>query len=82
MGFSSKCPLRLPITLGVCFFIAIAGFFLWTEHRAHALGVLPYLLLAACPIIHLFMHGGHGGHQEDHAGHRRQSGTQEDGDRS
>jgi hypothetical protein len=28
------------------------------------LGVLPWLLLAACPLLHLFMHrGGHGGHR-------------------
>jgi hypothetical protein len=45
-------------------FLAIAGFFLWTEHRAHLLGLLPYLLLLACPLMHLFHHGGHkhGGH--------------------
>lgn len=42
-------------------FLAIAGFFLFTEHRAHLLGFLPFLLLAACPLLHLF-HGGHGGH--------------------
>ena len=45
-------------------FLAITGFFLWTEHRAHVLGALPWLLLLACPLLHLFMHrGGHGGHQ-------------------
>jgi methionine-rich copper-binding protein CopC len=40
----------------------IAGFLLWTEHLAHALGFLPYLLLLACPLMHLFMHGDHAGH--------------------
>jgi hypothetical protein len=24
-------------------------------------GALPFLLLAACPLMHLFMHHGHGG---------------------
>ena len=48
-------------------FAGIAGFFLLAEHRAHLLGVLPYLLLAACPLLHLFMHHGHGGHQHRHA---------------
>ncbi len=33
-------------------FPAIAGFFLVTEHTAHLLGVLPYLLLLACPLLH------------------------------
>ena len=46
-------------------FLAIAGYFLWTEHRAHLLGALsflPWLLVLACPLLHIFMHGGHGGH--------------------
>lgn len=41
-------------------FFAIAAFFLLSEHRAHALGALPYLLLLACPLMHLFMHHDHG----------------------
>ena len=49
-------------------FLLIAGFFLITEHTAHFLGVLPYLILLACPLMHLFMHHGHGSHQhgQDH----------------
>jgi hypothetical protein len=43
-------------------FLAIAGFFLVTEHRAHLLGFLPFLILLACPLLHVFMHGGHGDH--------------------
>lgn len=44
-------------------FAAVALFFLLTEHRAHLYGWLPFLLLAACPLMHLFHgHGGHGGH--------------------
>ncbi|KAF0191464.1 MAG: hypothetical protein FD165_1798 [Gammaproteobacteria bacterium] len=47
-------------------FFAIAAFFLFSEHRAHAFGVLPYLLLLACPLMHLFMHRDHGGgHKHD-----------------
>lgn len=30
------------------------------EHRVHLLGVLPWLILLACPLMHLFMHRGHG----------------------
>ena len=43
-------------------FLAIAGFYLITEHRAHFFGYLPFLLLLACPLLHMFMHRGHGGH--------------------
>ncbi len=48
-------------------FLAIAGFYLVTEHTAHVFGVLPYLLLLACPLLHVFMHGGHG--QDDGSSH-------------
>lgn len=44
-------------------FLAVAGFFLWTEHRAHLLGILPFLLVLACPLMHLFHHGHGHGHQ-------------------
>jgi hypothetical protein len=40
-------------------FFLIAGFFLFTEHRAHLLGALPFVLLALCPLLHIFGHGGH-----------------------
>jgi hypothetical protein len=67
---------RLPIWLGACLFGAIAVFFLWEEHRAHFLGALPYVLLLACPFMHLFMHHGHHGHghseDSDHEGHSHQ----------
>lgn len=52
---------KLPSGLVLIGFLAVAGFFLFTEHRAHLLGVLPFLLLLACPLMH-FMHGGHGRH--------------------
>ena len=43
-------------------FLISAGLLLFTEHRTHVLGFLPYLILLACPLMHLFMHHGHGGH--------------------
>ena len=52
---------RSPSRLVLIAFLAIAGFFLIAEHRAHVLGVLPYLLVLACPLVHFF-HRGHGGH--------------------
>jgi hypothetical protein len=42
----------------------VAGWFLWTEHRANLFGALPWPVLLACPLMHVFMHGGH------HHGHR------------
>lgn len=40
-------------------FVAVAAYFLIAEHRAHIVPFLPLLLLAACPLMHLFHHGGH-----------------------
>ena len=51
-------------------FLAIAGYFLLTEHRAHVVPYLPFLLLLACPLMHLFMHRGHGGHGGHQHGNR------------
>ena len=51
---------RSPVGIITCGFLVVAGFFLVTEHTAHVFGVLPYLLIAACPLMHLFMHHGHG----------------------
>ena len=42
---------RLPWIVVLSGFLAVAGFFLWTEHRAHLLGALPYLLLLAWPTL-------------------------------
>ena len=41
----------------------VLAFYILREHYEHALGALPYLLLLACPLMHLFMHHSHGGHE-------------------
>jgi len=53
---------------------AVALAYLIVEHRPHLLGWIPYLIILACPLMHLFMHRGHSGH----GGHdgRRDSGDQ------
>ena len=54
-------------------FLAFIGFFLFTEHRAHLFGILPYLLLLACPLMHFFMHGRHDGHGQHRNGSSEQT---------
>ncbi len=49
--------------LGLIVLGGVAAYFLLTEHLAHVIGALPYLLLLACPLMHIFMHGGHGHHK-------------------
>ncbi len=60
-------PFGIPFWLGVVLFVAIATFFLWEEHKAHILGAVIWLPLLACPLIHFFMHRGHGGDRGDHS---------------
>ena len=55
----SKQP-SLVNRIALALFIVVLGFFLWTEHQAHLFGALPYLILLLCPLIHIFMHKGHG----------------------
>ena len=50
-------------------FLLIAGYFLITEHRAHVIEFLPFVLLAACPLLHFFHgHGSHGSTGKDDDG--------------
>lgn len=53
---------RTRSDLVLCGSLLIAGFYLLTEHTAHVGGALPFLLLLACPLMHFFMHHGHGKH--------------------
>ena len=64
----------LSINIALVAFLAIAGFYLVTEHRAHLYGVLYWLLPLILVGLHFWMHAGHrhGKHREDH---RDRSGT-------
>jgi len=64
-NFSLRKWLRSRTGLATLAFLAIAAFFVIIEHRAQLYGILPFALLVLCPLLHLFMHGGHG----DHGGH-------------
>lgn len=63
---------RSPAGLTLLVAAAVGGFYLVTEHTAHLFGVLPYLFILACPLMHVFMHRGHGhgshGHQHGQPG--------------
>jgi hypothetical protein len=61
-------PSRWRSPLGI--FMLVAGavgvYYLLTEHLTHVGQAIPYLVLLACPLMHLFghHHGGHGSHQQ------------------
>ncbi len=53
-----------PNGIAAIVLIAAVIYFLLAEHRAHFIAVLPFLILLLCPLMHIFMHRGHGA---DHA---------------
>lgn len=58
----------LPIKVVLYATIGIIAYFLITEHRAHLAGFWPFSLLFVCLFMHMFMHGGHGGHGSSNDG--------------
>lgn len=61
--FRPRSRFRARTLIALAGFLLVAAFFLFSEHRAHLFGFLPFILLLACPLLHLFMHGGgHGNH--------------------
>jgi hypothetical protein len=51
-----------PVKITLIFTLGIAAFFLVGQPWVHLAGILPWFLILLCPLMHLFMHGGHGGH--------------------
>jgi hypothetical protein len=45
--------------------IAAVSYFLLVEHRRHFFQYLPFLILLLCPLMHIFMHGSHGKHENN-----------------
>jgi len=55
-----------PVWIVISVIGAFGLIFLFTEHTSHVLIALPYLILLACPLLHIFMHKDHGGNGHDH----------------
>ena len=52
-----------PVKTALLMVAVVGGVYLLREHWDHVAGNWVYLLLLACPLMHLFHgHGGHGGH--------------------
>ena len=47
----------------VCLALAALGIYLLWTHAGHAISALPYVLLLACPLLHLFGHRHRHAHQ-------------------
>lgn len=48
--------------------LSALAFWILDNHLQHTLGLLPYALFLTCPLMHLFMHHGHGRHRDHGAG--------------
>jgi hypothetical protein len=53
--FNSTSRMLRFATAGEVVFLVISGFFLFTEHRAHYLGALPYALLIVAVTVFLWL---------------------------
>ena len=51
--------LRRHAHIALCVAIAAAAALVLRAHREHLVSALPYLLLLACPLLHVFGHHGH-----------------------
>ncbi|MGC1861007.1 MAG: DUF2933 domain-containing protein [Methylocystis sp.] len=60
LSFATKGPMLLVY--------ALAAAFLLYWHWQHVLDALPFLVVLACPLMHLFMPHGHGSHHHGEAG--------------
>jgi hypothetical protein len=61
---NGKAAWRSPPIVAGAMLLLIVAFYLLREHWSHLSGTWPYLLLLLCPLMHLFMHRGHGGHKD------------------
>ena len=59
----------------------VGGVYLVQQHWTHLAGNWVYIVLLLCPLMHLFMHGGHGNHS-DHGSHQSSSDHDSRGGRS
>lgn len=64
---------RFPIKTALLMVVLVGAVYLLREHWNHLAGMWVYLLLLACPLLHLFHgHGGHGG-KDRHGRHEGRS---------
>jgi hypothetical protein len=67
-----KAPLWKRIHWAVWCLFAIGAPLLIIDHWASVLGLLPYLVLLACLLMHIFMHGKHR-HGHHHSNHEKKN---------
>lgn len=65
-GPGANAPGRKRVKIALLMLVLIVAFYLLREHSGHVAGLWLYLLLLACPLMHLFHgHGRQRGHGPD-----------------
>jgi hypothetical protein len=57
--------LRSPTGMLAVAAVVLLAIYTATQHTEHILAALPFAFILLCPLMHLFMHGGHAGHGPD-----------------
>jgi hypothetical protein len=60
---------KTPFGIGATLVAVAASIYLYLVHGDHVLALVPYAILAACPMMHMFMHRGHGHGRHSHGTH-------------
>jgi hypothetical protein len=53
LSHGDECQQRTSYSCILVALAVIAIVLIWQDHRAHLLGVIPYLILLSCPLLHL-----------------------------
>lgn len=80
MSHQKKSFWLTPKGLAALSLIGAVSYFLLMEHRQHVWQYLPFLILLACPLMHVFMHGGHRHKKNKHSDHDSHKGEKSDQD--
>ena len=57
--------LRSPTGIVAVVAVVLLAIYTATQHTEHIVAALPFAFILLCPLMHLFMHGGHAGHGAD-----------------
>jgi hypothetical protein len=60
-----RCFLGSKLGLAITLALAILGVYLLWNHTGHLVYALPYLILLACPLMHVFGHRHGHGHKSE-----------------
>ena len=71
MKIQNRTPARTLLVAACLSIAALAAAYVLIAHRVHVLEWLPFAFLLACPLMHIFMHGSHGHHQQSAEDSRR-----------